>query len=268
MAKTRKAVVDLANSWIGRKESNGSHKYIIDIYNGYTKKLPRGIQMQYDWAWCACTWSAIAIKLGYTDIMPIEISCGHLIEAAKKMGCWVENDSYIASLGDAILYDWDDTGTGDNKGWPEHVGVIVEVNKKDGYFIVVEGNYNNSVKKRKIAINGKYIRGFITPKYDKEVVITPPKKTVPTPTIKKVTATASASNIDKKLAGAYKTTAALYCRTDAGSNKKILCLIPKGTIVRCYGYYSISNNVKWLYIQFTLDGIQYTGFSSSSYLKR
>lgn len=268
MARIRKAVVDLANSWIGRKESNGSHKYIIDIYNGHNKKLPRGIKMEYSWAWCACTWSAIAIKLGYTDIIPIEISCGYLIEAAKKMGCWVENDSYIASLGDAILYDWDDTGTGDNKGWPEHVGVIVEVNEKDGYFIVVEGNYSNSVKERKIAINGKCIRGFIAPKYDKEIVITPPKKPISTSTIKKVTATASANKIDKRLAGSYRTTASLYCRHDAGGDKKILCLIPKGTTVQCYGYYNISNNVKWLYIQFTLDGIQYTGFSSSSYLKR
>ena len=40
--------------------------------------------------------------------MPVEISCYYLIEAAKKMGCWQENDAYIPNPGDAILYDWQD----------------------------------------------------------------------------------------------------------------------------------------------------------------
>ena len=113
MSYSRQKVVDLVESWEGRKESNGTHKYIIDIYNRYSP-LPRNIKMQYDWAWCACTWSALAIKLGYTSIMPIEISCSYLIAHAKKMGCWQENDAYVPSPGDAVLYDWDDNGVGDN----------------------------------------------------------------------------------------------------------------------------------------------------------
>ena len=259
MAKTRQAVVDLILSWKGKKESDGSFKPIIDIYNSYNGKLPRGTKMQYDWAWCACTWSAIAIKLGYTDIMPIEISCGYLIEAAKKMNCWQENDSYIAQPGDGVLYDWNDSGKCDNTGWPDHIGIIVETNEKSGYFMVVEGNYDNAVKQRKLLINDKYIRGFITPKYDE---VSKPKES------KKVTATCYAKKFDSKLAGEYKTTASLYLRNDAGTNNKALCLIPKNTKVRCYGYYSVSSNVKWLYIQTTVNGIQYTGFSSSTYLKR
>lgn len=166
MSKTRQAVVDLALSWIGKNEKNGSYKYIIDTYNSYKGQKPRGIKMGYGWSWCACTWSALAIKLGYTDIMPIEISCGYLIEAARRMDCWTENDGYIAQPGDAILYDWDDNGTGDNTGWPDHVGVVVKTDTKNKTFTVVEGNYSNAVKKRTIAFNGKYIRGFITPKYD------------------------------------------------------------------------------------------------------
>ena len=85
---------------------------------------------------------------------------------------------------------------------------------------------------------------------------------------KKVTATCAAKKVDKSLAGTYKTTADLYCRNDAGTNKKALCLIPKGTKVQCFGYYNVSGNSKWLYIQFTIDGVQYTGFSSCNYLKR
>ena len=69
--RSRKAVVDLATSWIGKNEADGSFKEIIDIYNSFAGPLPRNTKMDYSWAWCAATWSALAIKLGYTDIMPI-----------------------------------------------------------------------------------------------------------------------------------------------------------------------------------------------------
>ena len=55
---------------------------------------------------------------------------------------------------------------------------------------------------------------------------------------------------------------------DAGTNKKALCLIPKGTKVNNFGFYTTFNGVKWLLIQFTLNGVRYTGFSSSVYLKK
>ena len=88
------------------------------------------------------------------------------------------------------------------------------------------------------------------------------------PTEKKVTATEYATKFSKAVAGAYKTTANLYLRNGAGTNKKALALIPKGTTVNCYGYYSVTSNVNWLYIQVAIDGVLYTGFSSSVYLKK
>lgn len=324
MGYSRQKVVDLINSWIGKKESDGSYKSIIDIYNTQ-KSFPRGTKMQYGWAWCACTWSALAVKLGYTAIMPVEISCYYLVEQAKKMGIWVENDGYVPKPGDAVLYDWQDSGSGDNTGSPDHVGTVTEVYQSSGYFVVVEGNYSNSVKKRTVAINGKLIRGFIAPKYtDNAVALTQPavKKDIETlareviagawgtgdtrkkrlteagydynavqarvneilngsaakpktdtqdqsqPTEKKVTATEHAQKLDSKLAGTYKTTADLYIRNGAGTNKKALAIIPKGTNVKCYGYYSVLNGAKWLYIQVAIDGVLYTGFSHSGYLKK
>lgn len=316
MTKSRQAVVDLVLSWEGRNEKSGSHKYIVDLYNSYDGTFPRGVKMQYDWSWCACTWSALAIKLGYTDIMPIEISCGELIKAAQKMGIWQENDGYVPKPADAILYDWDDTGKGDNTGWPEHVGTIVEVHEDAGYMVVMEGNYDDQVKKRTISINGKSIRGFITPKYTDDKVLPPShvsgkdNKTIareviagtwgkgdarkkaleaagytyatiqkivneilkPAPAkpavTKTVTATCSAKKFDKSIAGTYKTTANLHIRNDAGKNKKSLGVIPKNAEVKCYGYYSVYENSKWLYVQTTVDGVQYTGFCSSTYLKK
>ena len=171
---SRQAVVDLVESWVGKKESDGSYKSIIDIYNSFTGKLPRSTKMEYGWAWCACTWSALAVALKYTPIMPIEISCYYLIEAAKEMGVWVENDAYVPNIGDAVLYDWEDTGKGDNTGNPDHVGAVTYVNKSAGYFVVTEGNYSDSVKKRTVSINGRYIRGFITPKYDTTKAVSAP----------------------------------------------------------------------------------------------
>lgn len=150
MAKSRQAVVNLVESWDGKKESNGSHKSIIDLYNDFFEKIcagkfPRGIRMRYDWAWCACTWSALAAALRYESIMPMEISCYYLIEAAKKMGCWQENDAYVPSPGDAILYDWQDNGISDNTGNPDHVGTVIEVYKESGYMVIEEGNYSSVV---------------------------------------------------------------------------------------------------------------------------
>jgi len=88
------------------------------------------------------------------------------------------------------------------------------------------------------------------------------------PITKTVKSTCYAKSYDRSLAGTYKTTDALYCRNDAGSNKKALCVIPAGTEVHNYGYYTTYNGVKWLYITVTLDGVEYIGFSSKSYLKK
>lgn len=265
--KSRKAVVDLAKSWLGKNEKDGSYKVIIDIYNSYTGKFPRGTKMLYGWAWCACTWSALAIKLGYTDIMPIEISCYYLIERAKEMGIWVESDSYVPKPADAILYDWNDSGSGDNKGTPDHIGVVEKV--VGNTITVIEGNYSNAVKRRTLKVNGKYIRGYITPKYDAEPETSTTKPSTNTAT-KSVKATDYAQKKLASLAGTYKVANCtwLNVRHGAGTSKKIMVAIPKNTQVKCYGYYTTYNGVKWLYVQFTYKGVKYTGFCSSKYLSK
>ena len=161
--KTRAAIVKLAKSWVGKKESDGSHKEIIDIYNSYTPH-PRSYKVTYSDAWCAATVSALAIKLGYTDIIPVECSCYYMVEKAKQMGIWVENDGYVPKLGDIILYDWQDSGSGDNTGVPDHVGIVTKAGSTS--FTVTEGNKSNAVGTRSMKVNGTYIRGFICPKYD------------------------------------------------------------------------------------------------------
>lgn len=318
---SRKEVIKLAQSWIGKKESDKSYLSIIEIYNSQ-KKFPRGIRMNAAWSWCACTVSALAITLGYTDIIPVEISCGEMVKLAKETGIWKENDGYIPQPADFILYDWDDSGKGDNTGWPDHIGTVETVCQDAGYFTVIEGNYGNAVKRRTVSINGKFIRGFITPKYTNNSPLTKPitypdgrgksldtvaheviaglwgngeamsealrtygwdavkvqkkvneileKDSVKTagstdlnqPYNKRVIATCNAATVDTNLKPKYKTTANLYCRNDAGSNKKALCLIPKGTTVKCLGH----RTGNWYLIECVIDRTLYRGFSHNSYL--
>jgi len=169
MAKYASKVVTQAQAWIGRKESDGTHKAIIDIYNAH-KPLARGYKVKYTDAWCATFVSAVAIKLGYTDIIPTECSCTKMIELFKKIGAWNESDSRTPKPGDIVFYDWDDSGKGDNVGSSDHVGIVEKVS--GGKITVIEGNYSNAVKGRTIAVNGKYIRGYGVPKYDAEKAAT------------------------------------------------------------------------------------------------
>ena len=73
-----------------------------------------------------------------------------------------------------------------------------------------------------------------------------------------------AESFDKKVAGSYEVKTALNLRCGAGTGYKILTVLPKGAIVRNYGYYTMLNGVKWLYVQYG----NYTGFCSSQYLTK
>lgn len=166
--KTRQDYVNQMRDWLGKKESDGTHREIIDIYNSYTPRA-RGYKVKYTDSWCATTVSAAAIKLGYTDIIPLECSCGKMIELAQQRGIWVEDETISPEIGDIIMYDWDDSSnyaTTNNKGWPEHVGVVEVVNTNTKTLTIIEGNINDSVGRRTLAINGRYIRGYIRPKFD------------------------------------------------------------------------------------------------------
>lgn len=163
MGKFASKVVSQARAWLGLNESDGSYKEIINIYNSH-KPLARGYKLKPTDYWCAAFVSAVAIKLGYTDIIPTEVSCRKMIELFKQKGCWEESDAYTPKPGDIIFYDWDDHGIGANTGWPDHVGIVedVEANR----ITVIEGNYSNAVKRRYITVDGRYIRGYGVPKYD------------------------------------------------------------------------------------------------------
>lgn len=158
----REKIVSTAEGWLKCKESDGTHKKIIDVYNRH-KPLARGYKVKYTDEWCSTFASAVAIEAGLTDIIPTECGCEKHIELFKKLEAWVEDDTYLPKVGDFIFYDWDDIGVGENRGYSDHVGIVVSV--AGAVMKVIEGNKSNAVGYRTIKANDKYIRGYGVPKY-------------------------------------------------------------------------------------------------------
>ena len=158
----RNKLVSTAAYYLGAKQGSAQHKAIIDIFN---QVKPDGWAMTYSAYWCAAFASACAIKaFGISQAkkyFPLSANCGTIVSKAKSMGIWTESDAYIPDPGDWILYDWDDSGRGDNVGGPDHVGIVESVTRSK--ITVIEGNKSKAVGERELSINGRYIRGFVVP---------------------------------------------------------------------------------------------------------
>lgn len=277
MALYASKVIEIAKSQIGYKEVGNNHtKYskeldAIKYYN--TQKDPASAD------WCAiftdwCIYQATgkdkaqALKANYE---PTKDNCG-----ASCYYQFVYYDSHnkfykSPKAGDKVIF-----GTALKKGSITHIGIVIAV---DGNKITtVEGNKSNSVKKCSYTLGskGSKVLGFLRPAYDKEPAPEPtptpePPKPTPTPTPepkgKVVKASHSADAFKSDLKGTYTVTTSLNMRDGAGTGYKILTVLAKGDKVKCYGFYSINNGLKWLYVTITKGNITYEGFCCSKYLK-
>lgn len=276
-AQLRQKVVDIANSWVGRKEGSSGHKEILSVYNSHSP-LPRRYKMQMKDPWCAATVSAIFIKAGLADIGFPECSCSKMIELYKAKGRWKEADNHVPSPADLVMYDWQDSGKGDNTGAPDHVGMVVEVSGST--IKVVEGNFDgspDSVGVRSLKVDGRYIRGYCLPNYASKATgaatsVSKPQTSVNTP---KPSNAATAPKADPARAwdGAYGsatgkiytvTASALNMRVGPSTGKKIIKSLPKGSKVTCYGYYTQAKSTIWLLVK---DNTGAVGYCSKKYLK-
>lgn len=258
MSYSRNAVVKQAQAWIGCKESDGSHKKIIDVYNSH-KPLARGYKVKYTDSWCAAFVSAVSIECGYTAIIPTECSCPQMIELFKDLGEWVENDAYKPSAGDVILYDWNDSGSGDNTGTPDHIGIVEKVSGNT--ITIIEGNKGDAVARRTIQINGVTIRGYGVPKYDESG------------TGSGSSGSSSGSSGSGNTAS-YKvkinTKSGVNVRSGAGTKYGILKAIPNGKTVTIsktsgdWGYTSYDGKKGWICLSYTKKVTSSSSSSSSS----
>ncbi len=157
-----------AAQWLGTKEGSREHRQLLALYNSL-QPLPRGYAMTERDPWCAAFVCAAAVQAGVEDRFPMECSCPRIVEQAKQMGIWVENDAYVPRIGDWVLYDWDAEGTADAVGSPDHIGVVVGL--EDGMILAAEGNYDNAVKLRRVPINWEKLRGFVCPEFEEAAML-------------------------------------------------------------------------------------------------
>ena len=161
----REHIVTIAKSYLGTCEGSSNFRDILYFFNSVK---PQNYTAKSSDEWCAIFVSACAIQsFGKKDALtyiPLSASCPYLIKLAKAKSIWIESDKYVPDKGDFILYDWEDNGKGDNRGTPNHVGIIEKVTGKT--ITVIEGNRNEKVKRRKIDVNARFIRGFIHPHYE------------------------------------------------------------------------------------------------------
>ena len=181
--EARSLYVNTAKKYLGVTEGSATHHAIIDRYNTITP-LPVDYKVTYSDDWCAAFVSAVAQECGMTDVIFPECGCGRMRDLYIAAGRWEESDNYVPSPGDIIMYDWEDSGNGDNTGGCDHVGIVTAC---DGSTItVIEGNKSgnpNNVAYRTVSVNGLYIRGFCLPDFGKtsgsgggEVDTSDPKK--------------------------------------------------------------------------------------------
>lgn len=167
----RSAVCKIAEGWLGRRESDGSHRLIIDYYDKFIR--PGDYVMQYSDPWCATFTSAVGMKavndFGLAckpyELIPSSAACDPKIVQYQRINRWVEDDTFLPQLGDEVFYDWQDDGQGDNHGSTDHVGLVVGV--FGDTITVIEGNKSDAVGYRYLQRNGRYIRGYGQPDYDR-----------------------------------------------------------------------------------------------------
>uniref|UniRef100_A0AAU8B861 LysM protein n=1 Tax=Dulem virus 34 TaxID=3145752 RepID=A0AAU8B861_9CAUD len=217
----RQQVVDTITAWVGATKGSAKHLEILEIYNGY-KPLARGYTMQVSDAYCAATVSAAYIKAGIAEYIGTECGVEKYTIVAKGKGIWVEDDAHTPKIGDACVHDWDDNGVGDCTGSADHIGIVTKVAASS--FVVTEGNMTGGkVGTRTMAINGRYIRGFICPDFAAIAKKISGTSTTPaTPAAAATSHTVVAGDTLSKIAAKYGTTVASLAEINGISNVNLI----------------------------------------------
>ena len=95
-----------------------------------------------------------------------------------------------------------------------------------------------------------------------------PVQPTPSTSSKKIVATSPAKRFNDSKSGNYVTTGNVNLRNNAGAIYKSLGVLPKGTLCKCYGYYSTYAGRDWLYVVADANGYSYTGFVSTKFLEK
>ena len=239
----RNNVITIAKGYLGYTEANAGDDKIIDTYNSI--RPSGGYKMTHTDAWCAAFTSVCGYEAGLSDIIPINCSCEKMIEKFKKLGRWQEDGTITPQVGDLIFYDWDSKAQ-PTDGWADHVGIVKSVSAK--YITAIEGNYDDAVKERKIAIDNRFIRGYGLPDYVSKAAQATTTESTPTndyyPYLVKVKASA------------------LNVRTGVGKETKIVKVVKSGEVYTIVAEQKASDGSLWGRLK------SGAGWISLSYTKR
>lgn len=153
----RKAVVDLARSFIGYQEGPNNDTIFGDWY---------GLPNQ---PWCAMFVSYCTVNSGIPeDIVPRFASCTAGFRVFTKMGV-ATREHIEPKEGDIIFFVW-------NRGesTPDHVGLVEYV--ENGVVHTIEGNRSDKVEQFEYDLDDWRIYGYATPDYPEDPVPEPPLK--------------------------------------------------------------------------------------------
>lgn len=225
MNQAQKHYIQTAEAYKGTKQGSAKHTDIVAAFNIVK---PDGWAMTYTAPWCATSASAWAIMAFGSKLarkyFPLSASCATIVSKAKQMGLWIESDRWVPKEGSWLLYDWQDSGAGENQGAPDHVGVVVGISGNT--ITVLEGNKGvpGSVGLRSVKVNGRYIRGYVA--IDWSALYKEWSGSKEATTGKKPKA--------KYQTGTYTVTAqnGLNYRTGPGTSYKKLGAVGKGTIIK------------------------------------
>lgn len=146
----RSAIVAIAKSQIGVKESHYNNVIYNTWFYGHTVSESRPSATKY--AWCAVFLSWCADQAGVPqNVFPKTASVTGLKAFFAGQSSYHKRSDYTPKVGDVAFF-----GT-------SHVGIVVSV--EDGIVTLVEGNYSDSVALTTYKLSSSKITGYGSPKY-------------------------------------------------------------------------------------------------------
>lgn len=155
---TAQQVLNVFQSWVGKKESDGSFKSIIDLYNSIpASQKAIAYTLKYSDEWCDGTVSAAFYKAGALNLIgKAEVGVQRHIEIFKNIGIWIGKTKKPVA-GDIVCFDWD------GGGFSDHIGIVKSVSGNN--ITTIEGNTNSRVGSNTFVWNDWRISGYARPKY-------------------------------------------------------------------------------------------------------
>lgn len=146
-------------STVGAQELGTLHQRLVEEYNKI-EPIPSNYKVSLNDPWCAIYVSAMWHKWMTGYWFPFECSCRRMIMLATARNKFWAADRIEGKVGWLMFYDWQRDGS------PDHVGYIIDIDRKLNRVRTVEGNYSNMVKERYMSIDDQRIFGYIELEYE------------------------------------------------------------------------------------------------------